>query len=257
MNDNRRTRPAAAFTLVEILAVIVIIGLLAALLFPVLTSTKGNARRVVCVSNLRQLGAAVTLYVQDSDGVFLPTAQKSEKTIFWFDLLQPYLKDKKIIECPEDTTESFVKYGRSSYGYNAHLGGVAFPQSNSAKLDISQKDTAQVIRPASTVLMTDSGTIPLQGTTPNHWPAVIPCPQEIGDSAVMSNHEEKEDVTPIQNGLLPAPRARHSGKTNVLWADSHVTTQAISAFYVSPGVTAPGETVPGYSPCLRPEKGCP
>lgn len=53
------------FTLVELLVTIAIIGILAALLFPVLSKTRGKADKVVCVNNLRQLMLAVTMYGGD------------------------------------------------------------------------------------------------------------------------------------------------------------------------------------------------
>lgn len=57
-----------AFTLIEVLVVIAIIALVAALLFPVLASAKNRAKAVTCTSNLRQYGAAIQLYQGDADG---------------------------------------------------------------------------------------------------------------------------------------------------------------------------------------------
>ena len=55
------------FTLIEMLMVIAIIGVLAAILFPVFASVREKGRRISCVSNLHQLGLAVELYAQGSD----------------------------------------------------------------------------------------------------------------------------------------------------------------------------------------------
>ena len=249
---------ARAFTLVEILIVLAIIAVLAALFVGVSGRVKANARRAACASNLRQLGMAAAMYCQDSDEVYMPSVQKEGTPVFWRTLLMPYINNPDILQCPDDETKTATTYANAtSYGYNAHVGGVAFPQENSPHFDPNQKSLAQIVRPSATVLMTDSGTIPIAGAAPENWPPSIPCPPEIGDSAVLSNHvSSNEGETVVQNSLLAAPLARHAGQTNVLWCDGHVTTQTVASFYVAPGTTAKGETVPGYAPCFRPEKGC-
>lgn len=61
-NNNPDTR---AFTLVELLTVLAVIGVLAALLFPVLSRAKARAGRALCVNNLKQVNAAVRMYCDD------------------------------------------------------------------------------------------------------------------------------------------------------------------------------------------------
>src|SRR5437016_1014724 len=59
-----------AFTLIELLVVITIIAILAALLFPVFARVREKARQTVCLSNVKQIGEAVMMYIQDYDETF-------------------------------------------------------------------------------------------------------------------------------------------------------------------------------------------
>src|SRR3954463_10193494 len=65
-------RVKAAFTLIELLIVIAIIAILAALLLPVLGRARESGRSAACLSNLHQIGIALQLYVQDNENI-LPT----------------------------------------------------------------------------------------------------------------------------------------------------------------------------------------
>ncbi|AHF90406.1 N-terminal cleavage protein [Opitutaceae bacterium TAV5] len=74
-------RPRSAFTLIELLTVIVIIGILAAIIIPVTVKVRSSARRVQCVSNLRQIGIGIANYVTDNKGI-LPGATYTSMTCF-------------------------------------------------------------------------------------------------------------------------------------------------------------------------------
>ncbi len=81
------------FTLVELLVVLAILGVLAALLFPVLGGAREGARRAVCANNLRQHGIAWHMYFDDHDDTF-PLYQDAQSTAFAGTLgapLNPYL----------------------------------------------------------------------------------------------------------------------------------------------------------------------
>jgi len=85
-------RCRGAFTLVELLVVISIIGMLAALLLPALGRARAKARATYCVNNLRQLGLAMRMYLDDHSGRF-PTRPG------WTTNLLPYAT-LPIFQCP-------------------------------------------------------------------------------------------------------------------------------------------------------------
>ena len=94
-----------AFTLIEILVVIAIIAILAAILFPVFARARENARRASCMSNLKQLGLGVMMYTQDYDD-HVPSAFQYEvpgdKNYLnsWMQLIMPYTKSAQLCVCP-------------------------------------------------------------------------------------------------------------------------------------------------------------
>jgi prepilin-type N-terminal cleavage/methylation domain-containing protein len=63
-------RVSRAFTLIELLVVIAIIAILAAILFPVFAQARERARMSVCLSNTRQIGTGMMMYVQDYDETY-------------------------------------------------------------------------------------------------------------------------------------------------------------------------------------------
>src|SRR5690606_5396673 len=88
------------FTLIELLTVIAIIGILAAILIPVVGKVRDQARTASCTSNLRQLGLASILYANDNDGVLPPSRDVDLR--FWEVILMPYLNgERDVLVCPE------------------------------------------------------------------------------------------------------------------------------------------------------------
>lgn len=109
------------FTLVELLVVMAILGLLAALLFP---SARGAFRKTVmidCMSDMRQMGIAIQMFVGDNDGMLPGTSHG----VSWTNSLAAYLGPHFIGRCP-----AVAKHrARVTYGWNDCLvtNGVGLP----------------------------------------------------------------------------------------------------------------------------------
>lgn len=93
-------RSHAGFTVIELLAVIAIIGILAAMLLPAISGAKRKAQGVVCINNLKQLEVALDLYVADHDRTYPNT---NEVWFYYKQMLQSYTGSSPgLFGCPAD-----------------------------------------------------------------------------------------------------------------------------------------------------------
>ena len=115
-----------AFTLVELLVVLAVIAALSALSVPVYSRVVQSSRAAACMSNLRQLGAAVQLYVNDHNMV-MPTlaaarADKTQSVAVIDNTLNVYATNPKVFVCPADSLGDAAGSG-TSYYWNSLLNG--------------------------------------------------------------------------------------------------------------------------------------
>ena len=203
-----RRRGARGFTLIELLVAIAIIALLAALLFPVFQKVRENARRTACLSNLKQIGLAITQYTQDSDET-LPLGITGDGRT-WRQLTYAYGKSVRLYACPSNPFNTVAAADDDdlmppppiSYGANTSLmaDGGTTPPTPSAALGAIQ-NPAQIFLIAESVR--DDWRMPNPPNDPVNNPGCVGCLySEIG----------------VNTELY----AGHSGRGNLLLADGHV-----------------------------------
>ncbi len=227
----------------ELISVIGILGLLAALTIPVGQKARGQAHQSACVSNLRQLVAANYMYAADHGGYFSPASTVNNLTRWHgrrtaasrpydprcgylspyfnggegptgaprslsFDKDDPYAGTGRELECRafesyQKSSSSFEK-GAGCYGYNAaYIGGSMGDMFNPTSSSLLND-------PAHTVMFADTAFA--SGSSVQEYPFAEPFYSVNADGS-------------LGMGLTPSVHFRHDGKANVAWADGHVTSE--------------------------------
>jgi prepilin-type N-terminal cleavage/methylation domain-containing protein/prepilin-type processing-associated H-X9-DG protein len=207
------------FTLIEILVVIAIIALLAAILFPVFARARENARRASCQSNLKQLALGMSMYLQDVDGVYPPFdnygGSLGGPVIYWGEALFPYIKNQQVFQCPSEPTKpsasgDFSGDGFSDYFYNSNFG-VGWPSYGwgSAPDKRYRFKDSDISAPAVVVLFGDNASGNASNAAGCFSSTPADCPNAIPTTGVVYSP-------------APAARVRHLEGANYAFADGHV-----------------------------------
>jgi prepilin-type N-terminal cleavage/methylation domain-containing protein/prepilin-type processing-associated H-X9-DG protein len=126
-----------AFTLVELLVVIAILAVLVIIAVPATNAMIGRAQSAKCLENLRQLGIALNLYVNDNNQrmpeLAAGRASRSEEAVVIDEALAPYLeRNKAVFACPSDP--GLARRTGTSYYWNVALNGQSLGSLNFLKL---------------------------------------------------------------------------------------------------------------------------
>jgi prepilin-type N-terminal cleavage/methylation domain-containing protein/prepilin-type processing-associated H-X9-DG protein len=184
-----------AFTLIEFLVVVLAIGILAALAVPALNSAYERAKVTKDLSNLRQIGTATQLYMNDNNGAFPGSA-----TVKWMSQLNPkYLSSWRVLESPFDkraTSELGNANTAVSYGINNNVysSGAAISADK-----ITKPVTFIVFAPAQAT----GATVTFKGAANSSAPGVTvnsggtPATSNPGGTAVGGPHNDRQKINAL------------------------------------------------------------
>ena len=227
-----------AFTLVELLVVIGIIGLLVSILLPALSKARNSAKTIACLSNLRQLGQATAMYIAESKQYLpYPTTTLGEECL-WFNALDPYLQDLE-----NNSARTGVAAGRNYKRYkqcevydsfdggkNAGAQDTTKEFSRTYKMNsmlrhnnpYSQARITEVKQTSEVVYIGDGVSMDLTGPIDSQW--------ENGQFSMEVNDKTEAN-----------PALRHNGGANILFVDGHAANTVLKT--ISKNLRSPQNSI--------------
>ncbi len=199
-----------AFTLVELLIVIAIVAILAAILFPVFATARERGRRLTCAANLKQIGDALALYVADYDDYYPPcwVSNAPVSASLWSQhLVAGYGLLPQQFVCPTQGPPDRHQYSEQEWQANNHFWALFYAHYG-LNNQLSRRPTTQVARPSSKILVAEMKHFSVTRPTWGYFASFPP------------KCTARDAVNMIPN--------RHNGFFNVLWADGHVAALSAS-----------------------------